>query len=301
MRHFLAAPLLTAALSFSPCFGQSPVKTSNPDDAWTIKWSASDEFTESAPDWKKWIRAGGLPDTSSWQWDNPDNVSIEDGVALLTLRHNAGNTPKAGTYFSSGILKSYRTFVNGYFEARIKGAAFPETGVCPSFWLFSNFDDRVAEGETIYSEIDVVELQQFDWYSGRQDDVRDLDLNLHCVIKKEGKRSWRRPKDYAEEQLNKWRAPWDPRGDFHIYGCEVNESEIIWFIDGQEVARKANLHWHRPKHLALSLGLRKPFVQFANNRNNTVDPMVDPKAKEKLSALPTTMYVDYVRVWQKEE
>ena len=285
----------------STAFGQKPVKTSNPGANWKIRWNVSDEFNDAQPNWKKWIKSGRLPNTSSWKWDNAQNVTIEDGVSKLTLRHNSGNRPDVGTYFKSGILKSHQTITYGYFEARIKGAAFQGSGVCPSFWLFSDFDDKATEGEIIYCEIDVVELQQFDWCQGHQDDVRDIDLNLHCILKMNGMRKWRRPKDFPEAQLNKWRAPWDPREEFHIYGCEVSEKEIIWYVDGREVAQKLNTHWHLPKHVALSLGLRKPFVRFDQNRNNAFDPETDPDAREKLPELPTSMFVDYVRVWQKEE
>ncbi|SIT08470.1 Por secretion system C-terminal sorting domain-containing protein [Zobellia uliginosa] len=279
-------------------YGQQPTKTSNPNDQWTIKWSASDEFKKADPDWAKWIKTGNLPNTTAWKWNNQKNVKIANGVAKLTMRQNENNTPNGGTYFTSGILKSYNKFTYGYFEAKIQGADIGE-GVCPSFWLYSDFDYSVANGETVYSEIDVVELQQFDWYEGHQDDIRDMDLNLHTVVKKNGQGVWRRPKMYPQEQLNKWRAPWDPSKDFHIYGCEVNKNEIIWYVDGVEVARKPNKYWHRPMNVTLSLGLRKPFVKFFNNKNNAVNPETDPKAREKLRDMPTSMYVDYVRVWEK--
>ncbi|QQY82314.1 family 16 glycosylhydrolase [Tamlana sp. s12] len=280
-------------------YAQRPTKTENPADQWTIKWNASDEFNNSTPDWAKWIKTGNLPNTTAWKWDNHQNVKISnDGVAALTMRQNPNNASDGGTYFKSGILKSYNTFTYGYFEAKIKGAHIGE-GVCPSFWLYSNFDYTVGEGQTVYSEIDIVELQQFDWYEGHQDDVRDIDLNLHAVVKQNGQGVWRRPKMHPDEQLNKWRASWDPTQDFHIYGCEVNEQEIIWYIDGVEVARKPNTYWHRPMNVTLSLGLRKPFVEFYNNRNNAVNPESSAATREKLKGIPTTMYVDYVRVWEK--
>ncbi|MDF1816637.1 MAG: family 16 glycosylhydrolase [Verrucomicrobiales bacterium] len=290
---------LFALAVFSPVHGQMPVNSSNPSSDWKIRWSTSDEFNGHQPDWKKWIKQGGLPDTTSWKWDNVKNIAVEDGIAELTMRHNSDNESDKGTYFTSGILKSYRTFTYGYFEARIKGAALSGSGVCPSFWLYSNFDNDAPEGEVIYCEVDVVELQQYDWYQGHQDDVRDIDMNLHCVVKKNGKRNWRRPKSFAKEQLNKWRAPWDPREDFHVYGCEVSRSDIIWYIDGKEVAGKPNTLWHRPKHVALSLGLRKPFVRFENNRNNAIDPKADTEAAAILAEFPVGMLVDYVRVWEK--
>ncbi len=278
--------------------GLQPLTTSNPADEWIIKWSASDEFDNDSINWSKWIKGGNLPYTTAWKWDNEANVKIDKGVAELIMRHNANNISDEGTYFKSGILKSYRTFTYGYFEAKIKGSELGE-GVCPAFWLYSDFDHSVEEGEPVYSEIDVVELQQFDWYKGHQDDIHDMDLNLHAVVKQDGESVWRRPKMYPDEQLNKWRAPFDPTKDFHIYGCEVNEEEIIWYVDGVEVARKPNTYWTRPMNVALSLGLRKPFVEFFNNRNNAINPETSPKASSKLSGMPASMYVDYVRVWEK--
>ncbi|KXX66599.1 family 16 glycosylhydrolase [Flammeovirga sp. SJP92] len=294
----LLLSLVVFVLISGRTFAQQPTKTSDPSDVWEIRWSASDEFNGDNPDWSKWIKTGNLPNTTAWKWDNDSNVKIENGVAALTMRQNPNNASDGGTYFKSGILKSYQTFTYGYYEAKIKGADIGE-GVCPSFWLFSNFDYSVGNGKTVYSEIDVVELQQFDWYEGHQDDIYDMDHNLHAVVMQNGTGVWRRPKQHPEEQLNKFRAPWDPTKDYHIYGCEVNETEIIWYVDGNEVARKPNTYWYRPMNVTLSLGLRKPFVEFYNNRNNAVNPETDPDAKAKLPGMPTTMYVEYVRVWEK--
>ena len=97
------------------------------------------------------------------KWDNEKNIKINNGVAELTLRQNSNNNSDDGTYFKSWILKSYKTFTHGYFEDKIKGADLGE-GVCPAIWLFSNFDYSAGEGQPRYCEIDIVELQQFDWY-----------------------------------------------------------------------------------------------------------------------------------------
>lgn len=291
--------VILVSLSMSS-YAQQPSAVSNPDDVWQIRWSASDEFNGDNPDWSKWIRSGNLPNTTAWKWDNSNNAVTNNGVAELTMKQNPNNASDGGTYFKSGILKSYQTFTYGYFEARIKGADIGE-GVCPSFWLFSNFDYSVGNGKTVYSEIDIVELQQFDWYEGHQDDIYDMDLNLHAVVMENGSGVWRRPKQHPNEQLNKFRAPWDPTDDYHIYGAEVNEEEIIWYIDGVEVARKPNTYWHRPMNVTLSLGLRKPFVEFYNNRNNAVNPETDARAAAKLPGMPTSMFIDYVRVWEQGE
>ena len=54
------------------------------------------------------------------------------------------------------------------------------------------------------------------------------------------------------------------------------------------------------KNVALSLGLRHPFVKFSENQNHPSDPTSLPGVKAKLLDLPTSMVVDYVRVWEKE-
>lgn len=112
-------------------FGQQPVGSSTSDADWEIKWSASDEFSNDEPDWRKWSKTQGLPETSSWSWNNGENIEIGDGNAKITLRYS----PQDGRYFSSGILKSYRTFNYGYFEAKIRGVDWSESGACPAFWL----------------------------------------------------------------------------------------------------------------------------------------------------------------------
>ena len=37
-------------------------------------------------------------------------------------------------------------------------------------------------------------------------------------------------------------SSWDPREDYHIYAVDNSEKEIIWYIDGKEVARRPNLY-----------------------------------------------------------
>ncbi len=275
---------------------------------WEYQENLSDEFTDIKIDWtNKWFYNSELPNVNAWKWDNNANLTIVNNAVEIKMSHNTNNVPVDGTYFSSGILKTKGTFITGYVEARIKGAILNVAGtdngrgVCPSFWLYSDFDRNAAEGKTVYSEIDVVELQQFDYYNGEQDDIYDMDMNLHRVAKEGGKEVWYRPKQSPEAQKNHYTAKFNPTLDYHIYGCEVNESQIIWYVDGLEVARKPNTYWYRPMNVTVSLGLRVPFVKFQNNRFEPIDPRADERANKQLAAIPTTMSVDYVRVWKKKE
>ena len=66
---------------------------------------------------------------------------------------------------------------------------------------------------------------------------------------------------------------------------------IIWYVDGVEVGRKPNKFWHRPMSVALSLGLRAPYLKWKDNRL-VLDGEVGA------GEFPTEMLVDYVRVWE---
>lgn len=279
----------------------------DPNKSWEYQENLSDEFNSNTIDWaNKWFYNSSLPNVAAWKWNNANNLKIVNNAVELQLSHNANNVAVDGTYFTSSILKTRGTFTTGYVEARIKGALIDipgvdnGRGVCPAFWLYSDFDRTVDEGKTVYSEIDVVELQQFDYFDGVQDKVNDMDLNLHLVLKENGADVWYRPKQNVATQKNRYSAPFNPTLDYHIYGCEVNETEIIWYVDGIRVASKPNTYWYRPMNVTVSLGLRVPFVTFINNAFVAVDPVADARANKQLPAIPTTMSVDYVRVWKKK-
>ncbi len=266
-------------------------------DTWKIRWDRSDDFNGDSVDWRKWNRS---PENfGAWVWDNERNVTVSQGVLQITMRRLPkpivkGN--RAPTPYTSGMLKSHVTGTYGYYETRLKGAAlFP--GVCPSFWLYSKIDDSiVTEGETRYSEVDIVELtQRGDRVEGNH---RIADCNLHAIVSggKPGMpgRQWRRPNDerFRAEQANEVRLPFDPREDFHTYGCEITPQAITWFIDGKAIGQKPNRYWHRKMNVALSLGLRPPYSIY------TAKGFV-PSDIQVTDEFPTTMEVDYIRVWDR--
>ena len=287
-----------SALSAQTARNSRPM-TASPDEKWVIRWNRSDDFNGTEADWKKWQRT---PEQfSGWRWDNARNTATKEGHLEITLReiaaHQTTEKKKSGepTRFTSGMLKSYAKGTYGYYEARIKGASvFP--GASPAFWLYSAIDDTIlSPGEVRYCEIDIVELTQRQ--SHKEGNERITDHNLHVILSN-GKRGvpgreWRRPhhEAFREAQANEYRAPFDPREDFHTYGCLVGEEEIIWYIDGVEVGRKPNEFWHRPMNVALSLGLRAPYVTWQENK-------LVPNADAGAVDFPTSMLVDYVRVWE---
>lgn len=266
-------------------------------DRWNLRWDRSDDFGSDEVDWRKWNKS---PENfGAWVWDNENNIVVSDGVLKITMRRLENPVVKgkrAPTPYTSGMLKSHVEGTYGYYETRLKGAPlFP--GVCPSFWLYSKIDDSIeAEGETRYSEVDIVELtQRGDRVQGNE---RIADCNLHAILSNGSPgvtgREWRRPNDerFREEQANEVRLAFDPRDDFHTYGCEIAPETITWYIDGRQIGQKPNRYWHRKMNVAISLGLRPPYSIY------TVKGFV-PSDMETTDELPTTMEVDYIRVWDR--
>ena len=272
------------------------VFTEHPGD-WRLVPSHSDEFNAISVDTSKWNI--DPEDWGVWSWE-PSNVRQVEGALQLTMRQVSHARGKQKLDYVSGMAKNERTITYGYFEARVRGCSrYP--GACPAFWLYSRGPEnryQARDGETVsYSEIDIVELQQSEWdfENERHFPVTHMDCNLHAVLMRDGQQHWVRPHSDPKMCKTAYDASWDPREDYHVYAVLNTPEEIVWYIDGKEVGRKPNLYWHLPMHLTLSLGLRHPFVKYQDGQMVSV-----PEAKTD-EGFPTSMAVDYVRVWQRPE
>ncbi|EMI15793.1 kappa-carrageenase [Rhodopirellula maiorica SM1] len=286
----MIAPSVALAIPPSPV---GDVFAANPED-WAFASEFSDEFNGDQLDTQKWNI--DTEDWGTWSWE-PENAFLKDGSLQLQMvqeYHQRGNTKLA---YTSGIARTRNRMTYGYFEARVKGCArFP--GASPAFWLHSKgLENRYVakDGETVaYSEIDIIELQQGEWNANTKKDngVDIIDCNLHNVLIKNGQRQWMRPNTHPATNKNEYHASFDPRDDYHVYAVENNQDYVVWYIDGREVARKPNLYWHLPMHVTLSLGLRRPFENYVDGQRVAA---LDKTTEE---GFPTTMSVDYVRVWR---
>ncbi len=264
---------------------------------WELVPTHSDEFEGDVVDTGKWNV--DPKDWGAWSW-KPSNVHQVNGALELTMRQASHSRGKMTLDYTSGMAKTTNTITYGYFEARVRGCSrYP--GACPAFWLYSRGPTnrhQARDGETVsYSEIDIVELQQSEWDFERKQhfQVSHMDCNLHAVLQRDGQDHWVRPHSDPEMCKTAYDASWDPREDYHVYAVLNTPDEIVWFVDGQEIGRKPNLYWHLPMHLTLSLGLRHPFVKYQDGTMVSV-----PEAKTD-EGFPTSMTVDYVRVWQRPE
>ena len=275
-------PAITEEIAASP-HGQS--------GDWSLLPDVSDEFSSDGINPRKWNSNPGS--WGAWSWDESNAVQ-ESGKLQLRMVHEPHIRNSTRMFYKSGIVRSHHQMTYGYYEARIKGCdLFP--GACPAFWIYS--DGKKYKGEVRYTEIDFAELQmnEMNRETGERDSVHHIDMNLHLRLADEsGKITWHRPGTDPDMCKNAWVAPWDPREDFHIYGCDVTKETITWFIDGEEVAKKPNTYWHEPMNITLSLGLRHPHVGWVGQ---DMKPVPSAATEE---GFPTAMEVDWVRVWERK-
>ncbi|EWH10747.1 Kappa-carrageenase [Catenovulum agarivorans DS-2] len=277
----------------------------------------SDDFEQATLDESKWENAPKSLNVGAWTFAQP-NAYVNDGQLVIEATQETHTRPfkdscwdgKAGgsaktvertLYYKSGAVRSAKETVYGYYEAKMQGVKiFP--GLCPSFWMYSDghpFPDRNDKSKQYvdYSEIDIVELQQADWRApGDEDDVYDMDLNLHARVEENGRIVWKRPKPNKATQFNHYRAPFDPSKGFHTYAVENRKDKITWYVDGVKVAEKPNTWWHRPMHVIFSMGLRRKFIKY-NPACQRADPNPDYVVKEGYPE-DARMRVDYVRGWE---
>ncbi|HEX4142762.1 MAG TPA: family 16 glycosylhydrolase [Pirellulales bacterium] len=240
-----------------------------PTESLSLLHDYSDEFGGNELNTSKW--STDSPPYAGATW-NADNVTVADGVLRLTAR----NQPKRvqGKFFpySAGRVSTKAAPIQyGYFESRLKAAPlFP--GVCPAFWAF-----RRDETAGIWTEIDFIELTQASY--GSIGSPRRLDATLH-VFNFRG-RPEITPRSQIEDQQY-YTADFDPREDFHVYGCWWTKNAVSWYLDGKRIFhRDQNRYWHQPLDLLCTIEIRPPLEN-------------EPTPK----GFPTTAEFDYVRVWK---
>ena len=264
----------------------------DPDKQWVLVDEFTDEFEGSEINREKWDH-----DLAPWgdrAW-TPDNVFQKDGALVIKATHEPHKDRRGREFFYKvGILRSTTTTTYGYFEARIKGCSkFP--GLCPAFWLYSTDGKNPDFPHVTYSEIDIVEMLQGANNPKKPVPPNKIDCNLHTRIIKDGKEIWQRPQHLPDLCEHHYMAPWDPRDDFHTYGCENTPEKITWYIDGIKVAEAENKYWHLPMYVTLTMEPRPPLIRWAG-----VDGREPVPEASTPDGFPTHMEVDYVRAWTRK-
>lgn len=259
------------------------------DENWQLDSNFSDEFNEQEVNTQIWQTDIGGWGIRSW---SEECVTQQNGVLSISMIYDEHQPKNIKYFYKMGIARSLHKTTYGYYEARIKGASvFP--GVCPAFWLYSSGEEMVIENDTItYSEIDIVELTMGE---DEGTTVSTIDCNLHMRIKKDGKEVWKRPNTHPDLCKTFFEADWDPREDYHIYGCENRKDSIIFYIDNKRIGAKKNYYWHLPMNLTLTMEPRMPHHRYTGKDGR--EPVPEAATKD---GFPTYMKVDWVRVWKQK-
>lgn len=255
-----------------------PAWTLSDPATWPLAWS--DEFDGAAG--ARPARANWMYDIGGWGWgnnerqfytDDQENVRLDgDGNLVLTVAGGDGSLAchyGPCDYTSARLLTKARyEFQYGRIEARIK---VPDGfGLWPAFWMLGNDIDQVSWPKS--GEIDIMEFVgrrpneilgtiHGPGYSGSSSFGAELDLG----------------------------AP--VSDDFHVFAVEWRPDHIAWFLDGVQY------HEAAPADVAPNAWVfDHPFFVILNvavggNLGGPVDPDM---------ALPQSMAVDYVRVYQGE-
>ena len=291
--------------------GQLGCPSAPPGGPWRLLPEFSDEFPTCTQPWSKCAAPAMVPlnttkwNTSvaswgDWSWD-PSLVKVigplptadgnaavgrtaissssssshalggeipdHSGYAAITMAYEKHVRDGKTHYYKAGIMKSTvpEGITYGRFEARVKGATrWP--GVCPAFWAYRNNGEH-------WIELDFVEMLE------DAATPKDVDFTSHVFPPTPG---------VPQPIHNGTRKTFafDPRDDFHVYAMEWNETLLSWWVDDTLVKQTASAPYFNrgwSMDLTLSFGLRPPLT-------------LEPNA----TGFPTTFYVDWVRVWQRE-
>lgn len=238
----------------------------------------SDEFDGAALDEGIWTyNTGGSGwgnNEKQYYTSRPENIRVQNGMLEIEARKEQYENNE---YTSARIMsKSKKTFTYGKMEARIK---FPGgKGTWPAFWMMGNTGNWPNCGE-----IDIIE------HIGSQD--TRASFALHTVMKNGTKgNNWAKT-HFFDYPLS---------ADFHTYGIEWAQEEkegkdvIRFFVDDVQYAEV----WEEQIDNNDYWPFNKPFFFIINlaiggNMGGTVDDAIFNQQR--------IMYVDWVRVWQRQE
>lgn len=204
---------------------ESVITDGSTPEGYSLVWG--DEFDGTRLNTSKWVTAGAdtYDSTNSLVYysNNGKNAAVENGMLKLKLEHR-GESEYSYKYNAPAGLSTNGTmnFKYGFIEMRAK---IPyKNGIQSSFWFKSDASVSGAEKKSdTTAEIDMVET------FGLTDTVTP---NIHKWYAKEHSQY---NNDGRTAKTHKFEN--GETEEFHIYGMEWTETEIIMYIDGAEYAR----------------------------------------------------------------
>ena len=248
----------------------------NTPDGYTLVWS--DEFNTGTVPGSDWVKENWAPGHvnnelqtyTDKEVDGKRTLEVKDGFLYINCFKG-----KDGKIYSGRMnARPLTGWLYGYFEARIN---LPKgKGTWPAFWMMPSNVDWSKNPWPYCGEIDIMEEV------GANPNY--VSSSLHTGNYNHTKGTQKTHEMYCA----------GAEGEFHVYACEWTEEEIVTYVDGkvQLRATKASMgadHDSWPFHYAFY-----PILNLAWGGDWGGYKGVDE------NALPVSMIVDYVRIFQKK-
>ena len=272
-------------------------------DGYKLVWE--DNFNGTALNENCWtIEVSGTGGgNQELQYYRRENVSVADGNLVLTARRESFS----GKNFTSGRINSNQkaAFKHGVMQARIK---FPHTanGLWPAYWMMGN--DINKYGWPRCGEIDIIEMGHANGISaGTQDKYFSGTTHWGPDASNENHQFY--SQGFTGDKFNNMVPV--ANDDYHIFTIEWDGDYLYMYYDLEAYTaakRRAARYFTQSIPYSESVSsaghyFQKPFYFLFNLAVGGTYPGIYDAAG--ITALPTAgseakMYVDWVRVYQKE-
>lgn len=218
--------------------------------------------TIDSTSWTHELAKPGWVNNEKQRYTNGENVEQKKGKLILTARFNENEYTSARL-----ITENKRIFTYGIME--IKAKLPPGKGTWPALWMLGNNIDQV--GWPTCGELDIME------HVGRNPGV--IFSSIH------NKSGYGNTPYSGKVNIEK------PYDKFHIYAMEWTKDYITFFVDGKkvyhyqpEIKNEDNWPFDKPAYFIFNIAIGGDLGGEIDN-----------------SIFPTTMIVDWVKVYQKNE
>ncbi len=243
---------------------------------WKLVWA--DEFESNEIDQNNWslqiVKAGRFNEEWQRYTASSENAYVKDSCLVIKANHES-NKHGLDQYTSARLHTAHKqTWRYGKIAAKIK---LPHgKGIWPAFWMLgANIDEN--GGDTPWpqcGEVDILEL-----YGSKDDAV--IEVNAHYANAADAHEMM----GAESYKLNKGKFT----DDFHIFELEWNNEHLSWFVDGNKFASM------KIKDEEFSEFHENFFILF-----NIAVGGTHAGRPDESTVFPQYMYVDWVRVYKKE-
>lgn len=277
MKHLLTS-LLTAALA-----AVQPLHSHAQD--YRLVWSDEFDTNTIGTYWRAIDNDAPYNNELQAYTPRPENVAIEDGNLVITARREQHGSRS----FTSGRIDSHGmvSFTHGRLVARIRMPRLAG-GLWPAFWMMG---EELGEGAwPKCGEIDIMEAGHSEAIkNGTQE--RTFAGTIHWGESIDSHKMYT-PGNYT--------APYDITGDYHLFTMQWDDDALSFYLDDSKepyftksIKRGFSLagYFHHPYYIIFNLAVGGDYTSLLSPDDITALPAEGDEAK---------MYVDYIRLYQKE-